>query len=82
MFEEPLATDAPLATEEKGMSIPVIGSSECSFLLPVGQVNFLWVPVSFVILAHYWPWQFEGDGNLRSQIAWTLADKLYLTNQM
>lgn len=47
VFEEPPATDAPIATEEKGMSIPVIGSSECSLRLPVGQVISLWVLACF-----------------------------------
>lgn len=32
MFEEPPPTDGPPASEEKGMSIPVIGSSEFCFV--------------------------------------------------
>lgn len=52
VFEEPQATDAPQATEEKGMSIPVIGSSECSILLPVGQVTgFSFLLAQFI--SHY-----------------------------
>lgn len=31
VFEDALTTDAPAASEEKGMSIPVIGSSEYLF---------------------------------------------------
>lgn len=31
VFEDTLTTDAPAASEEKGMSIPVIGSSEDLF---------------------------------------------------
>lgn len=40
VFEEPLASDAPLATEEKGMSIPVIGSKHMAakhVVPPVGS---------------------------------------------
>lgn len=33
VFEGTLTTDAPPASEEKGMSIPVIGSSECIVLV-------------------------------------------------
>lgn len=32
MFEGTLTTDAPPASEEKGMSIPVIGSSKCQIV--------------------------------------------------
>lgn len=83
MFEEPLATEAPAATEEKGMSIPVIGSSE--FPLPEGQwtrLTCLGAPVSNVdsiLTSRVWRWWTSEITNSLDFSRQTLINKYIVT---